>query len=348
MQASKSEVFLCGREYDLYVALLYSEYFDIKLIIIISGWILASDSMISRLNNIPRISRVIVIDDHSAYERLAVKKVGALYSLCRLIMLKRKLNRIYGKEMGLGSILMPILSGGVVNMFYVNTPLKKYVYFNSKQLRYFEEGLGIYGKSKSKLKSCIYDLLCIPDFRVKGSKVKEVLLRHPEMIKLSSKISKKKMNLQEWIYSLTRNSKYEILQVFQYNYPIELSSKEKKVLIVTQPLSEDFHMADREKVMLYEAIYRKYSKDYKVYVKPHPREVTNYSYESSSEWEILSGDFPIDLLNLIDDVKFDYGITISSTGLDNLNCIDQKIFLKKDLINESFCFKELMGKIEDV
>lgn len=51
---------------------------------------------------------------------------------------------------------------------------------------------------------------------------------------------------------------------------------EKKVLLITQPLSEDKIMTHQDKIMLYQAILSEYDSR-EVVIKPHPREMTQYT-----------------------------------------------------------------------
>jgi len=107
----------------------------------------------------------------------------------------------------------------------------------------------------------------------------------------------------------------------------------KRMLLLTQPLSEDGLINEKEKIKLYKKVIENYHNKYKIFLKPHPRENTIYE-KYFSKVTILSQSFPIELLKFNKNIKFDLGISYSSSSVDNLDCIKQKIILKnKNTIN---------------
>ena len=79
---------------------------------------------------------------------------------------------------------------------------------------------------------------------------------------------------------------------------------------------------------MYKKIIEGFQKDgYKIYLKSHPREKTQYDKTISEIDEVISGNFPLEILNLNPLIKFDKGITIFSSALNNCDFIGEKIFL---------------------
>ncbi|MEG3278512.1 glycosyltransferase family 52 [Streptococcus suis] len=102
--------------------------------------------------------------------------------------------------------------------------------------------------------------------------------------------------------------------------------KERRVLLLTQPLSWEFYVTDEERLEIYLAGLRPYYKDYKIYIKPHPRD--SFDYSSLGDGIIIfPQDIPIELFELAGYMNFDVGITYSSSSMDYLDCFDEKVYL---------------------
>lgn len=89
--------------------------------------------------------------------------------------------------------------------------------------------------------------------------------------------------------------KQNILDLFGVN-PDVLDLKDRSVLIITQPLSEDNIMAESEKIEVYKNVIKQYG-ERNVLIKPHPREKTNYEKKFPNAL-VLKSYFPIELLAL--------------------------------------------------
>lgn len=129
---------------------------------------------------------------------------------------------------------------------------------------------------------------------------------------------------------LSEGKKKEILKFFNISLKkIEfLKKEEKKILLLTQPLSEDGILIEKEKIQIYEEIIINRNLD-KIYIKPHPRERTNYKNifkNRNFEVEIIDNNFPIELL-LFSDIFFDKIITLFSTAALNFKNYSNVEFL---------------------
>ncbi|TCD46267.1 capsular biosynthesis protein [Streptococcus sp. X16XC17] len=109
--------------------------------------------------------------------------------------------------------------------------------------------------------------------------------------------------------------------------------KSQSVLVLTQPLAadrwyktvtENFQTLN-EQFDYYQKIIEKYrTLGYTVYLKVHPRDKVDYS---SLDVILLPQNIPMELLDMVCDQKFSIGITHSSTALDFLNCVEERITL---------------------
>ena len=104
------------------------------------------------------------------------------------------------------------------------------------------------------------------------------------------------INMQELWNNLSDSQKKEILSIFNIKDAI-FEFKGKTLLILTQPLSQEGHLTLNEEINIYKTAMQKY-KDYKVIIKPHPRDNKNYK-KIFPQAVIIEKTFPIEILSLI-------------------------------------------------
>lgn len=122
--------------------------------------------------------------------------------------------------------------------------------------------------------------------------------------------------------NISEERKQLILRVFGVE---ELSGvTDKSVLILTQPLSIDGLMnSDDKQYGFYKKICDKYlSEGYEVYLKPHPRDAV--TYEKMNGVNLIAQSVPMELIEMVSDVKFERIITHSSTAINFLTCGKEK------------------------
>ena len=122
--------------------------------------------------------------------------------------------------------------------------------------------------------------------------------------------------------NISEERKQLILRVFDVEELSEVA--EKSVLILTQPLSIDGLMnSDDKQYGFYKKICDKYlSEGYEVYLKPHPRDTI--TYEKINEVNLIAQSVPMELIEMVSDVKFERIITHSSTAINFLTCGKEK------------------------
>lgn len=130
---------------------------------------------------------------------------------------------------------------------------------------------------------------------------------------IKSKVKIVKLNIL-WD-NKTEAQKKEILHIFGVDKNIYKQIDEIKVLLITQPLSEDRIINEEEKIEIYRQILSKY-KEEDVIIKPHPREKTDYlKYFPKSK--ILEREILLELL-ILNGLKVRRVITLFSTAVFNL------------------------------
>lgn len=118
----------------------------------------------------------------------------------------------------------------------------------------------------------------------------------PKNLEYEEKIER--INLKKLWDNKSNEEKKELLNIFGVKNEIVEKIKGKKIILFTQPLSEDGIIKEEEKINLYKKIIKKYNKE-EIVIKTHPRERTNY--------EVIFGDclviketFPSEILSFVE------------------------------------------------
>lgn len=227
----------------------------------------------------------ILLQDHLIYSQLLLNNFEVSFKLIEdgtLNYIERILEEEYNKKVIFKSKIMKFL-------------IKNYEKYIKKINCYY----GIYGTSSKIDKIYLTGILPIP-----------------EIIKAKVEI----VNIEKLWEELDKKKKTEILNIFNINLEeLELLRKEKeKILLITQPLSEDGIVKEEEKIELYKEILLE-RRIKKVFIKPHPREKTNYIEVFRNigiEIKVLPNEFPAEIFMLLD-MSFKKVITIFSTAVLN-------------------------------
>lgn len=152
----------------------------------------------------------------------------------------------------------------------------------------------------------------------------DIEVNNKEGVNLKNKVLKevKKSDLYN---SLTTKDKKIIYNIF-IDKDIKIDKEKKNILILTQPLYIDNLVASQE---IQNRIYLDIIKDYpnyNIYIKPHPRDLTDYK-KLDSKINIISKNMPMEVLNFNKNLKFDKAITIQSSSINFLEFVDEKIKL---------------------
>lgn len=160
--------------------------------------------------------------------------------------------------------------------------------------------------------------------------IKEIQVQQPEELDIRIRYKGTKLSLQEMQANLSPENNTKILTVFTNGLSLDFP-QEKKLLLITQPI-ETSDFSEELKVSLYEHILAQYSKDFEIYIKPHPRELTNYKTKLKARFVEIPRGFPLEMFDLMKSITFDEGITLYSSSLRNLNCVKNKVHLGKEYL----------------
>lgn len=135
----------------------------------------------------------------------------------------------------------------------------------------------------------------------------------------------KEVSREKLLSRISENRKKIIQYIFQISETFIESNN--TVLILTQPLYQDKLVNSLlEQYNFYNKLCEKYYEmGYHVYLKPHPRD--NMSYSTLKNVNLIQQNIPIELIENFQNISFDIGITHSSSALDFLTCVKNKIII---------------------
>lgn len=184
-----------------------------------------------------------------------------------------------------------------------------YMFYEYENAYLIEDGLANYRKLESNFIS--NRLLNFLGLYIKGSKsgygthenIKKVYLTYEGFCDVSSKAEI--IDLNALWENLSLEDHLKILKIFNFS-----NLENIDVLLITQAFSEDNLMDLNEEMRIYSEIVEKYPN---IIIKPHPREVKDYS-KIFPDNTVLDKHFPVELLVLMG-IKIEKTVTISSTAV---------------------------------
>ncbi|MCP2004359.1 UNVERIFIED_ORG: hypothetical protein J2Y78_002899 [Buttiauxella agrestis ATCC 33320] len=181
--------------------------------------------------------------------------------------------------------------------------------FISNKFICLEDGTANYltkHRKASKLKSLIREKILGVSSEVYGysDKIKKLILSG--MMAVPDELSNKSevIDISDSWRLCSHEHKKHFLAVFNVEHEIP----NKKVMIVTQPFSEDGYITESEKLEIYRSLLEYYKKNYdtsEICIKPHPREKTDY--KMNFDCTVIDSPVPAQVLIL------EMGIEVIST-----------------------------------
>lgn len=223
-----------------------------------------------------------------------------------------------------------------ISLFSEMTPIGRYLNENKMYYSLLEDGTDCFKynktyikRSKSLMHFIKSSILGYKDLgESKYIKYIEVNDKNGIFIDNKNVIEFKKNNM---FSLLSRDEKNDICEIFLND--IDFKYMNNSVLIITQPLYEDGLVEKLEdQVEIYKEIIQKYSDGCCVIIKKHPRD--NIEYKKYFDNCIIDdGCYPIEIINLFD-INIEKAVTISSTSINLLSNIKEKIYLGWEWLDE--------------
>ncbi len=237
--------------------------------------------------------------------------------------------------------IFPNIINRIINYVYFSILLKgkqKYVVYGQDHLsasnffvekyefRVIEDGLSFHDdyitrlkknfSDENRIKRFIRKLLKINYHHALDERIKKIYVSNLDT--LSKEYSRKKIecfNINKLWKDIGNSKKEEIKNFFNIDDDVlhQTCYKDTHILLLTQPLSEDGYITEREKINIYSKIIKDNYKN--ILIKPHPRELTNYQ-NYFENIVLLNKDIPIELYSLLG-MKFYKVVSLFSTSVFN-------------------------------
>lgn len=156
-----------------------------------------------------------------------------------------------------------------------------------------EDGLANYVEHRTNFNKRVREFLLGGEEWGRSQKIKRIYLTGIADIPNDLIIKVTLIDLPMVWENKTQAEKNFIRVFFNFKLKNENTTHTAIFILLTQPFSEDGVITEQEKVNIYKNILSKYEAN--VVIKPHPREVTDYSFYFP-ENRILSASFPFQLL----------------------------------------------------
>lgn len=135
------------------------------------------------------------------------------------------------------------------------------------------------------------------------------------------------------VQMLDQSQKVEIAKTLADEKDIDqlLTTQEKgcRIIVFTQPLSEDGFISESKKKSIYNEIVDHYSKNGRVAVKIHPRDTTVYGFK---DVEIISGKFPSEVFGLLN-ISFDLAVGICTSAIETVDA-KKRVNINQDYLRD--------------
>jgi|GEM_PF-766067 len=323
---NSANIYVCYTVMHLYISILKIFNSPVhKNILVITDHINNYEYFVRILNKTKLFDQILLIEDIKLSEKFNRNKAN-------FIFFNKKIQQFFDKEVRLGQILNDIGKINNVYIFLDETRTSQYLMFKNYNLVLVEDGIGLYSIEKLTLKRVAKLFLGIPKTHGKDKRVKVIEATNPDKLINSIKDKAIQLNIEELQKNLNKEQKAILLDIF-FSNKLDIENK-KNILILTQPFSEDNCISEVEKIKMYSTIIERYINDYNVYIKPHPREITDYIKVIPHNIIEIERNFPIELFNIVPNLDFNKVITINSSAINNLNCAHEKIELGIDYNKE--------------
>ncbi|WP_299127209.1 glycosyltransferase family 52 [uncultured Winogradskyella sp.] len=221
---------------------------------------------------------------------------------------------------------------------YICSPdsAKNYFIYKYKDHNIFmiEDGLKTYvSQSPSFFKQLYAKLINRPLVNGYDRRIQKVFATSPKELPPLLKSKSEKLDWKNTFKQLNKVKLNTLATAFSPNKQLVTNSLfpegKTKSIILTQTLNEDGVIEEEsEKINIYTSFVKQAKTDL-IYIKPHPRERTDYNtlFAEHKHIIVLPKLFPAELLNMYPNLKFKMAFTAFSTAIDHLEHVEEKISL---------------------
>ncbi|HEM5490810.1 alpha-2,3-N-acetylneuraminyltransferase [Streptococcus suis] len=303
IRKKSTDIYICYTLYHLLVSLIYCLLSNNRTKIVITTRILDAKKFGQNIKEVfPKFEVEIVNDEDFTRD-------GCRYSY--------RVHELFQSIVGVGNM----------HIFNESTQIGYYLHRNRIPYTLLEDGLNSLQHPKNKYhysrkEELKYFLYNKPRHHGYSRFCRTIIVNEIKGIPIDSRQKKLIEDPKDKLLSqLSLPNKEKLLYIFGMT-PLKIS--DPAVIILTQPLEDEF-LDDLKKQVFWKSLIDKYiSEGYNVYVKVHPRDSLDYSHFPVS---ILPKNVPAELLDFVIDKQFEIGVTYYSTALEFMNCVKEKIYL---------------------
>jgi glycosyltransferase involved in cell wall biosynthesis len=329
-----NQVYVCGTLFHIYVSILkilnYKKTGSIESLLIINDHTPGINNLIEQIKNNNYFTNVLYVPFFEITYKMEKNE-----SLVKRAVFRKELSVKYVEENSSVKEFYSFVKDSEINLFYNLGLVSSFflIKFKSNYFRMIEDGnrnyhsqIGAFTAFKRKyiIRTVIGE--------GRDNEIKTIEVQSPQLLPEIVRHKGVKLDLDKLKRNLSLEEKNTLLSIFLAGNKINTNSS-KNLLLITQPLSEDRFISEKEKISIYNNIISKHIDKYVIYLKAHPRELTKYEDYIDSPFILIPKSFPLELLDFLDNINFDLGITIFSSALNNIKCVTKKEFLGKEYLN---------------
>ena len=338
----ESSLYICDTLYHLYVFLVMCDKSK-KNNLILTDFTESLPNCRERLLQLPYVNEVYVVNS-SDFQQSFVN-TGIAKKLYRGFFYSTTLRKSLLSNF---PFLNSCLLEKEVFLFVDVSHLARFFLINHRNVILLDDGEGNYFPLNKGVKYFFkHYIFRLPEGRGVSRSIVKVCLRKPEKLdhQIKKRIGHKLVRLELGSMEKRLNKSNVSNIFFVFNLDGHFKKEGKSVLIFTQPFSEDSFISEEYKVNMYRDIANYYA-DSNVFIKPHPREKTNYEDIFGKSLVVIDKDVPSECFNLDLNFSFDIGVAIQSTALDNACFVNHKVSLGYESYPELKLGKEKKDEIK--
>ncbi len=326
---AKKQVFIGDTLFHLYVSILLSAEYrksGQECLFILCDGDNRNEALATKVKELNVFDHVLYVPFYAIERHINKKRFKALKILLR--------NKLYTSQTEKRSELSQwkgFLSEAEFNVFILHRLPAAYpiLQYPSNLIRILEDGDQNYTETISKWKAFKRKYI-LRTFIGDGldKEVNEIHVQKPKLLPERIKVKGKELDLKGMVNTISSETKEKLSKLFPFN--VEIQNNKPSFLLVTQPFSEDNFIDEPYKINTYNKLLDEFAIGYNIYIKPHPRESTDYSKVLEHQVQIIPQDFPLELIDIFTDAKFEKGLTIYSSALSNIDCVIDKIILGRE------------------
>ncbi|MCF7740419.1 MAG: glycosyltransferase family 52 protein [Candidatus Marinimicrobia bacterium] len=308
---SSDNAFICYNTEHVLTALLLSYTFPGVHYLYICNRFSSYKELTSRINELfPSIQQAFAIDDNRFKEEH--NSINPVKKIIQFLFYKNHLYKIFASD----DFIDPLNSSDIF-LFHDGQFFSQYIVTHFDNLNMIEEGIGNYAEVKFNFASILKKLHGIyPPFG-RNPRIKNIFVQEPDRLPSDIRDKGRKFDKINYCENISDDLAEMLIDIFLNGSTFPSISK-NSVLLITQPFSEDLVISEGKKMALYEEIVDTLSKNYEVFIKPHPREKTDYIFLASKVARIFDNTFPLEIINFMDKIHFEKAVTLSSSAIDRL------------------------------